>query len=149
MAPRCCSTAPPSLLPDQSNLTQHLQAIAGQVYLASLIVVPTNWNFFQFESRLISEVKQLNIKAKSINGRRLNQWPANTHAKGLEAALSIPKGKSGCEPYCKIEDSAALLPSPGLADTNQFTIECPGSERHVANSGLDRLDKFWCFAYWS
>ena len=106
------------MLPNQSNFVKHLEAVAKHAYLASFVVVPTHWNFFQLQSGFLRQVEQFDIESKTIDRRCLNYRSANAHAKCFETTLRIPKGKTGCDSHGKVEDAATLFSTPRLMNSN-------------------------------
>src|ERR1051325_5080394 len=82
------------LLPDQTPLIHHLETIAEHADFAPLVVVPSNRNLFQLQSRAKRQVQQFNVKPKPIDSRCLDKRPAHAHTKSFEAALRVPERQS-------------------------------------------------------
>src|SRR4030095_4639676 len=113
----------PCLLSDQSNLTQHFEAVAQDADLAFVIVVPPYRYLLKSQSGTICQIQQLNVETETIDCRSFDERSAHLHAKCLEAALRIPKRQPGCESDHQIENSASLFPPPRLVNADERTVE--------------------------
>src|SRR5258705_635792 len=136
------------LLSNQSHFAEHPDSVAHHADFASFIVVPAHRYLLQLQPGTIGQIEQLNIKTKPVDCGGFNQRPTDTHAKGLEAALRVPKRKTRCEAHRQIEYAPALFASPGLMHANQISFECPGTESHITLTEQDRLHQLGCFGYW-
>src|SRR5215218_7349460 len=100
------------LLPDQINLVHHLEAVAEQSHLATLVVVPTHRNLFQVQTRAKGEIEKLHVKPEPVDCRCFDQRAAHAHSKRFEPALRVPERHSRGEAYDEIEDASTLLATP-------------------------------------
>src|SRR5205814_9203416 len=113
----------PSLPPQGGDLAEHPDAIARDVDLASLVMVPAHRDFFHPEVRFPGQIEQLNVETEAIGLGGFKNWPENIEAECFEAALRVPIGQAGREPHDQIEDAAALLAAPWLAMTDEAAIQ--------------------------
>src|SRR5437764_620454 len=79
-------------------------------------------DFFHPEVRFSRAIQELDIEAEAVGLRRLKDGTENIEAKRLEAALRVPKWKTGREPDDEIEYATALFSSPGLTKPDQTPI---------------------------
>src|SRR5436309_7528751 len=111
------------LAANQAHFIEHPPAIARDFQLAALDVIPAHGYLAQREFSEIGQINQLDIEAEAINRRGLNEGATDVHPKSLEAALRVPEGQACGEPDDEIEDTPALLASPGLMHADQTAIK--------------------------
>src|SRR5437762_13485888 len=98
--------------PQRGDLAQHPDAVAREADFAAFVVVPADRDFFHPEVRFSRAIQELDIEAEAVGLRRLKDGTENIEAKRLEAALRVPKWKTGREPDDEIEYATALFSSP-------------------------------------
>jgi len=117
----------------------------NEVNFASLLMIPTNWDFTQAQSLTLREIKKFHIKGEALQLSRFQDRPADIETKRLETALRVPKRKASGEAHDQIKDPARLFPSPRLAISNQASVESARAEGNVYFVIRDRLDYFGRF----
>src|SRR5438067_4827922 len=125
----------------RGDLAEHSDAIARDVDLAPLVMVPAHRDFLHPQVRFPAEIKELDVETESIGLRRFEDWAENVEAKCFEAALGIPVRQPGREPHDQIENTAALFPQPRLALADQAALQCARSEGHVEFAGCNGFDQ--------
>jgi hypothetical protein len=73
---------------------KHAQAVAHNMHLAPLVVIPADWHLEHAQSGALREEEQFDVEAEAIDLRLLDDRPGSFHPESLEAALGVEKGKT-------------------------------------------------------
>src|SRR5437868_4909844 len=107
------------------------------------MMVPAHRNFPKPQSGALGKKKQLHVKAKADDLRRLNNRSARLHSKSFETTLRIPERKTGCHPHHQVENAAPLLAPPRLPVSDKFAIERARAKGDIHFAARDRFNNFW------
>src|SRR6266496_1009935 len=135
------------LLPDQPHFAEHPEAVAHHVYFASFIMVPTYRYLFQLQAGAISQIEQLNIETEAVDCCRFHQWPADAHAKSLEATLSVPEREARGQTHGQVKNASSLLTPPRLMNANQVSVESSRTESQITFTTQDWIYELRHFGY--
>src|SRR5688500_18388784 len=124
-----------------SNLFEHSCTVTDHAHFASLVVVPTNWNFLKPQAVKLRYIQELDVEAEAVDLHEIKQRSKLRHVECFEAALRIPKRHSGETPHDEIEDLTALLTPPRLMRSDETTVECPRSKREIVLPVSNRIDQ--------
>src|SRR6478752_7446155 len=107
----------------RDHLAQHAQAVAEKTDLAAFGMVPTHWNFADPQPGPMRAIKQLHVECEAFDVRRFKNRSARLETKRFKSALRIPKRQSGSRPHQQIKNTAGLLSSPRLVNSDQAAIQ--------------------------
>jgi hypothetical protein len=127
------------------HLAQHPQAVVNEMNFAAFPMIPAHRNLAQAQSGALREIKELDIERKPLDLRGFQNWPANIKTKSFEAALCVPKWKSGCDAREQIEKPTGGFSTPWLMFTNQATIQSARSKGKIDIVISNRPDHFGSF----
>ena len=85
---------------------------------------------------------ELDIEGKPLDSHGFQNWPANIETKSFEAALCVPKRKSGCDAREQIENPTGGFSTPWLMVANQAAIQRARSKGKIDMVICDRPDHF-------
>src|SRR5207245_11226428 len=111
-----------------AHFINHAKAVAQHFNFASRIVIPTHGNLAQAKLRQVRQIDQFNVESKAIYPGNFDQRTTDAHAKSFEATLCVPEWQAGRQTDDHVENSAALLASPGLMHANQAAIQSARTE---------------------
>src|SRR5712692_1222100 len=99
---------------DAPHFIEHAKTVARKGNRAVWVVIPADRNLAQAQPSKLGQVNQFNVKAKPINLRAFDQWPADIHTKSFEPALRVPERQTCRQTDDQIENASALFAAPGL-----------------------------------
>src|SRR5437870_11100716 len=130
------------LAADAAHFVKHSKAVARHLDFTCGIMIPAHRYFPKAQTRKMRQINQFDVKTKPIDLRGFNQGPADTHAKGFESALRVPKRQASRQSHDQIKSAASLFSAPWLMHANQPSIERARSKGQIAFAAADRIDQF-------
>ena len=85
-------------------------------------------------------IKQLHVEREAFDPRRFKNRSARLETKRFKSALRVPERQSGAEPHEQIKNTAGLLSSPRLVNSDQAAIQSARTKCDVHFAIRDGFD---------
>ena len=108
-------------------------------------MIPAHRNLAEAHSGALREIKEFDIESEPFDSRHFQNWPANLEAKSFEAALCVPKRKTGRNSNEQIKNATGGFAPPWLVVTDQTPIQTARSKGKIVIVICDRPDHFRSF----